>query len=159
MQENQPLIHFMNQQVSNFALMYVKLHRYHWYVQGSHFFELHHRFEEWYQMFAGDMDEVAERILAIGGKPLATMTKFLVETTLQEAEADDEEREMLAELHADFSQIAAELKEGIDLCTEYGDEPSADLLIRIEGELEKQAWMIRSTMAKTKEKEYKAPHQ
>ncbi|HET7657710.1 MAG TPA: DNA starvation/stationary phase protection protein [Bacillales bacterium] len=147
MQENQSLINFMNQQVSNFALMYVKLHRYHWFVQGRHFFMLHEKYEEWYELFGNYLDEMAERVLAIGGKPLATMKKFLNETTLKEAEADDKEAEMLAELHADFSQIAAELKEGIDLCAEHEDEPSADLMIRIEGELEKQAWMIRSAMA------------
>lgn len=150
MQENQPLINFMNQQVSNFTLLYVKLHRYHWFVQGSHFFMLHERFEDWYEKIASELDELAERVLAIGGKPLATMSKYLEETTLKEAEADNEEIEMLAVLHADFSQIAAELKEGIDLCSEYEDEPSADLLIRLEGELEKRAWMLRSTMAKEK---------
>ena len=147
MQENQPLINFLNQQVSNFAVLYVKLHRYHWFIQGPHFFGLHKKFEELYELTAEYMDELAERVLAIGGKPLATMSKFLDETTLTEAEADDKEREMLGELHADLMQIAAECKEGEDLCDEYGDQPSADLLIRLEGELEKHAWMIRATIA------------
>jgi starvation-inducible DNA-binding protein len=147
MQENQPLINFLNQQVSNFAVLYVKLHRYHWFIQGRHFLALHEKFEELYELAAEYMDEIAERVLAIGGKPLATMSKFLDETTLTEAEADDKEREMLGELHADLMQIAAECKEGEDLCDEYKDQPSADLLIKLEGELEKQAWMIRATMA------------
>lgn len=147
MQENQPLINFLNQQVSNFAVLYVKLHRYHWFIQGPHFLGLHQKFEELYELAAEYIDELAERVLAIGGKPLATMSKFLDETTLTEAEADDKEREMLGELHADLMQIAAECKEGEDLCDEYEDEPSADLLIKLEGELEKQAWMIRATMA------------
>ncbi|HET7578365.1 MAG TPA: DNA starvation/stationary phase protection protein [Bacillales bacterium] len=147
MQENQPLINFMNQEVSNFAVLYVKLHRYHWFIQGRHFLRLHEKFEELYEMCAEYMDELAERVLAIGGKPLATMSKYLKETTLTEAEADDKESEVLAQLHADLLQIAGELKEGEDLSAEYGDEPTADLMINIEGELEKQAWMIRATMA------------
>lgn len=147
MQENQPLINFLNQEVSNFAVLYVKFHRYHWFVQGKHFLELHKKFEELYEEAAEYIDDIAERVLAIGGKPLATMSKYLKETTLKEAEADDKEDEMLSELHADLLQIAAELKEGGDLCMEYEDEPSADLLIRIEGALEKHAWMVRAIMA------------
>ncbi|HEU5138637.1 MAG TPA: DNA starvation/stationary phase protection protein [Bacillales bacterium] len=147
MQENQRLINFLNQEVSNFAVLYVKLHRYHWFIQGRHFFTLHKKFEELYEEAAGYMDELAERVLAIGGKPLATMTKYLDETTLKEAEADDKESEMLSVLHADLAQIAAELKEGEDLAAEYEDEPSADLMIQIEGALEKHAWMLRATMA------------
>lgn len=147
MQENQSLINFLNQELSNFAVLYVKLHRYHWFIQGKHFFALHEKFEELYEEAAQYMDDIAERVLAIGGKPLATMTKFLDEATLKEAEADDKEDEMLSQLHADLLQIAAECKKGEDLCSENGDEPSADLLIGIEGALEKHAWMIRAMLA------------
>lgn len=147
MQENQPLINFLNQEVSNFALLYIKLHRYHWFIQGRHFLGLHEKFEELYEEMAEYLDEVAERVLGIGGKPLATMSKYLKETTLKEAEADDKEEEILSELHADLLQVAAELKEGEDLCEEYEDEPSADLMIRIEGALEKHAWMLRAMLA------------
>ncbi|HEX7064930.1 MAG TPA: DNA starvation/stationary phase protection protein [Bacillales bacterium] len=146
MQENQRLINFLNQEVSNFVVLYVKLHRYHWFIQGRHFFGLHEKFEELYEEAAGYIDDLAERVLAIGGKPLATMSKYLDETTLKEAEADDKEPEMLSTLHADLTQIAAELKEGEDLAAEYEDEPSADLMIQIEGALEKHAWMIRAAM-------------
>src|SRR5699024_6747734 len=105
------------------------------------------KFEELYEEAAEYLDDIAERILAIGGKPLATMSKYLQETTLQEAEADDKEDEMLSELHADLLQITAELREGEGLCAEHDDEPTADLLIGIQGALEKHAWMIRATMA------------
>ena len=77
----QKLINFLNQELSNFNVMYVKLHRYHWYVQGHHFYGLHALFEKLYDEMAEDLDEIAERILAIGGKPLATMQKYLSETT------------------------------------------------------------------------------
>src|SRR5699024_5764714 len=130
----------------NFAVLYVKWHRYHWFVQGKHFFELHEKFEELYEEAAEYMDDIAERVLAIGGKPLATMSKFLKETTLKEAEAEDKEDEMLSELHADLLQIASELREGEDLCAKYDDDPSADLLIVIQRKLEKHAWMIRAMM-------------
>lgn len=75
--DNQKLINFLNQLLSNCFVMYVKLHRYHWYVQGQHFFQLHALFEEMYTTIADDIDELAERVLAIDGKPLATMIKYI----------------------------------------------------------------------------------
>src|SRR5690606_7174303 len=128
--------------------MYVKLHRYHWFVQGRNFFTLHEKFEQLYEMFAEDLDEIAERILAINGKPLATMVKYLKETTLTEANADDKESEIVSQLEHDFQQIVKEIKEeGLSLVEENEDEPSADLLIGLQGKLEKEIWMLKSYQA------------
>src|SRR5690625_856994 len=125
--ENQKLINFLNQLLSNQFVMYVKLHRYHWFVQGRHFFQLHEKFEELYNMHAADLDEVAERILKIDGKPLATMIKYLKEATLEEANADDKENEIIAQLTKDYQQIITEIRdEGIPLASEQNDEPTAD---------------------------------
>ncbi|HLT55703.1 MAG TPA: DNA starvation/stationary phase protection protein [Bacillota bacterium] len=147
-QENKQLVQFLNQLLSNYFVMYVKLHRYHWFVQGRHFFTLHEKFEQLYEMFAEDLDEIAERILAINGKPLATMVKYLKETTLTEANADDKESEIVSQLEHDFQQIVKEIKEeGLSLAEENEDEPSADLLIGLQGKLEKEIWMLKSYQA------------
>jgi len=146
--ENQKLINFLNQLLSNQFVMYVKLHRYHWFVQGRHFFQLHEKFEELYNMHAADLDEVAERILKIDGKPLATMIKYLKEATLEEANADDKENEIIAQLTKDYQQIITEIRdEGIPLASEQNDEPTADMLISIQAKLEKYVWMFGSYRA------------
>ncbi|HVH95332.1 MAG TPA: ferritin-like domain-containing protein, partial [Bacillus sp. (in: firmicutes)] len=44
----QELIHAVNKQVANWTVLYVKLHHYHWFVKGHHFFTLHEKFEELY---------------------------------------------------------------------------------------------------------------
>lgn len=146
--ENQKLINFLNQLLSNQFVMYVKLHRYHWFVQGRHFFQLHTLFEEMYSKFADDLDEVAERILMIDGKPLATMSKYLKEATLVEASADDEEDEMIDQLHQDFKQLIEEIREiGFDLAGERNDEPTKDLLVSLVGSYEKYVWMLSAYRA------------
>ncbi|WP_163971297.1 Dps family protein [Oceanobacillus halotolerans] len=146
--ENQKLINFLNQLLSNYTVMYIKLHRYHWFVQGRHFFTLHEKFEEMYNMFADQIDEVAERILMIDGKPLATMSKYLKETTLEEATADDKEDEMIAQLKADYEQIIKEIKEeGLPLASERKDEPTADMLIGQQAAFEKYFWMLQAYRA------------
>lgn len=146
--KNQELINFLNQELSNYFVLYVKLHRYHWFIQGRHFFTLHEKFEEMYEMVASDLDEIAERILAIDGKPLATMSKYLKEATLTEANADDKENEIINQLIRDYQQIIGEIKEsGLSLAEEQQDEPTADLLITIQGKLEKYVWMLNSYRA------------
>jgi len=146
--ENQKLVQFLNQLLSNYFVLYVKLHRYHWYVQGRHFFELHAKFEEMYNEFAEEVDEIAERILMINGKPVAIMEKFLKETTLQEATADNEESEMISQLKKDYKQIIGEIKkEGLPLAEEMKDEPTIDLLISLQAALEKYVWMLTAYQA------------
>src|SRR5690625_3586463 len=102
--KNQNLVNFLNQLLSNYFVMYVKLHRYHWYVQGRHFFTLHEKFEEMYEMFHEDLDVIAERILMIDGKPLATMFNYLVEKTLNEANQKDKEDKIISQLFKDYKK-------------------------------------------------------
>jgi len=141
--DNQKLINFLNQLLSNHFVMYVKLHRYHWFVKGMHFFQLHTVFEDMYKKFGKDLDEVAERVLMIQGKPLATMSKYLEEATLVEASADDTEEEMIEQLLEDYNQLVSEIKEqGIPLAEENKDEPTLDLLIGLQQDYEKYIWML-----------------
>jgi starvation-inducible DNA-binding protein len=146
--ENQPLVNFLNQLLSNQFVMYVKLHRYHWFVQGRHFYQLHSLFEEMYTKFAEDLDTVAERILMIDGKPLATMSKYLKEATLVEASADDKEDEMMDQLHEDYKQLISEIRDvGFKLADEQKDEPTKDLLVTLLGNYEKFVWMLSAYRA------------
>ncbi|RYG73806.1 DNA starvation/stationary phase protection protein [Lentibacillus lipolyticus] len=146
--DNQKLINSLNQLLSNCFVMYVKLHRYHWYVQGHHFFQLHALFEEMYTTLADDIDDIAERVLTIDGKPLATMIKYIKEATLEEATADDKEGEMIDKLIEDFQQIINEIKEeGIPYASEQKDEPTVDLLVTLQGKLEKYVWMLHAYRA------------
>ncbi|KQL54021.1 general stress protein [Heyndrickxia shackletonii] len=145
---NQKLINFLNQELSNFNIMYVKLHRYHWFVQGRHFYSLHQLFENLYNEMADDLDEIAERILSIGGKPLATMSKYLEETTLVEATADDKENEMISQLIKDYRQMVDEMKNtGVKLAEEVKDEPTVDLLNELQAKFEKHLWMLGALIA------------
>ncbi|WP_334313201.1 DNA starvation/stationary phase protection protein [Terrihalobacillus insolitus] len=148
MQENQRLINFLNQELSNFAVLYVKLHRYHWFVQGRHFFKLHEVFEQLYKEAATDLDVIAERILAIGGKPLATMHMYIKEATIHEAQADDKENEIIGQLMKDYQSIIHEIKEtGVPLTEEHNDQPTADLLNEFQGRFEKHVWMLQAYIA------------
>lgn len=145
MLENQDLVKFLNQELSNFNVLFVKLHRYHWFIQGPNFFTLHQLFEQLYNEMAEDFDRLAERILAIGGRPLATMAKYLDEATVVEAQADNKEQEMMNQLCKDYRQCIQEIREnGIRLAEENDDQPTADLLNDLRIRFEKHIWMFEA---------------
>lgn len=143
--KNQELINFLNQLLSNYFILYVKLHRYHWYIKGRHFFQLHEHFEELYLKTQDELDEIAERIIMIGGQPLATMSMYLKQGTLEEANADDTEKEMISQLIHDFNRITKEIIDtGLPLTDEFADEPTNDILIGHQKRFEKEIWMLKS---------------
>lgn len=132
----------LNKQVANWNVLYVKLHNYHWYVTGPHFFTLHEKFEEFYTEAATYIDELAERILALEGKPLATMQEYLEVSTVHESTSKESADEMVQSLVNDYSAIIQELKEGMEVAEEADDQTSADMLLAIHTTLEQHVWML-----------------
>ncbi|WP_094095509.1 Dps family protein [Paenibacillus physcomitrellae] len=145
---NQAVEQELNRQVANWTLLYTKLHNFHWYVKGNHFFTLHAKFEELYGAAAGYLDEIAERLLAIGGKPVATMKEVLETATLKEAAGSETADQMVAAVISDFETLTAELKQGMEKAEEAGDQATSDLLLGIRQELDKQIWMLNAYLGK-----------
>ncbi|QXE03173.1 Dps family protein [Terribacillus sp. DMT04] len=140
MQTNQHLIDFLNQQIANTSVLHVKLQRYHWYAKGPYGYVI----EQYTKNLHEQLDDIKQclgvRVLAIGGRPIAVMSKFLQEATLMEAEADDEDYEVVKTLRHDYSQLAQEIKiTGIPLARRQEDEATASLLVDILGKLEYEA--------------------
>jgi starvation-inducible DNA-binding protein len=145
---NQTELHAaLNRQTANWTLLGVKLHHYHWYVSGTQFFTLHAKFEELYTEAATYVDDLAERLLAIGGKPASSMTQYLALSELKEAAGGESAKEMVAQLIKDFAHVSEELKSAISAAEELSDQPTADLLIGIRTSVEKNAWMLNAFLA------------
>lgn len=136
----------MNVQLSNWMIMYVKLHHFHWYVKGPHFPVLHEKFEELYDMAAAKLDELAERILTIGGRPVSTMKQYLELATIPESAENITEEEMLSTAVKDLSTLVAGLQEIAKMAEEADDDPTNDLMIGHIAELQKQIWMLKATL-------------
>jgi len=132
----------LNKQVANMGVLYIKLHHYHWYVKGSGFFTLHQKFEELYDEVAKFYDDLAERMLALGGRPVSNMEETLKLSSLTEAKGGETAEMMVKQLADDFTKVADELRQGIAQAEKEGDHPTADLLISIRDALEKHCWML-----------------
>jgi starvation-inducible DNA-binding protein len=144
----QSVVDVLNKQVANFSVLYVKLHNYHWFVTGGDFYELHEKFEEFYTGAAKYIDDLAERILAINGKPLATMKDFLQTASISEAAGNETSEQMVQNVFNDFQTIVEEVKMGTETADKENDQPTADMLTHIRNHLEKQSWMLKSFLAK-----------
>ncbi|GLI08529.1 general stress protein 20U [Paenibacillus tyrfis] len=141
---NEQLTVLLNNQIANWSVLYVKLHNYHWYVKGPQFFTLHTKFEELYTEAALHVDTLAERLLALGGKPVATMSGSLRLASVREAEGEETAEQMVAALVNDFTLIIGELKTGMKYAESVEDETTGDLLLAIHSSLEKHVWMLNA---------------
>jgi starvation-inducible DNA-binding protein len=141
---SQQLIQSVNKQVANWTVLYVKLHNYHWYIKGRHFFTLHEKFEELYNEANTHIDELAERILSLGGSPVATMKDCLELASVSEASGSEKEEEMVRTICNDFEAMEKELQEAIELAEEANDEGTGDMLLSVKQSLKKHIWMFKA---------------
>ncbi len=122
----------------------MKLHNFHWYVKGPQFFTLHVKFEELYTEAALHIDALAERMLALGGAPVATMAESLKLASVKEAAGGENAEGMVNAIVRDFEILIGELKQGMELAQSLQDETTGDMLLGIHAGLEKHVWMLKS---------------
>jgi len=124
--------------------LYLKTHNYHWNVTGPMFTTLHTLFETQYTELAMAVDEIAERIRALGARAPGSYTEFERLARVKEARRVPRATEMIRELATDCDTVATTASELVDAAQQAGDEASADLGIRRIQVAEKNAWMLRS---------------
>ncbi len=137
----------LNKQVANLSVFFVKLHHHHWFVEGSHFYNLHEKFEEFYDEINELYDEVAERLLMIGGKPVSTLKEYLALTSLVEARGGESSREMVLSVLGDFKVLRKEFNDLLPVAQEAGDEVTVDMLIGALTSFDKHIWMLGAVVA------------
>ncbi|KIL47319.1 hypothetical protein KP77_24240 [Jeotgalibacillus alimentarius] len=148
MSANPELVKSVNKQIASWTVLYTKLHNYHWYVKGHQFFTLHEKFEELYNEAAIHIDELAERLLALKGEPVATLKESLDMSLVNEANGRESADQMVESLNSDFETLMNDLKSGMELAQKDDDEMTSDMLLSIHQSLEKHAWMLRSFLGK-----------
>lgn len=115
----------------------------HWNMMGPSFIGLHKLFESQYNELSGFVDEIAERIRALGDNTPASLQAFLDMTRLSEPEALTEELDALNTLHETHKKLSGFLEDHISELAE-DDPATADLLTDLLRSIDKQAWMIGS---------------
>jgi len=125
--------------------LYLKTHGYHWNVEGPHFQQLHLQFMEQYTEMWTAVDELAERIRALGHFAPSSYSQMSALSTIKEEDGKPDWRAMVINLAKGHEQVATTAREVLRIAEEVGDEATADVVAPRLTLHEKTAWMLRAT--------------
>ena len=133
--------------LSSSYTLYLKTHNYHWNVTGPMFTTLHTMFELQYTELALAVDEIAERIRALGEPAPGSYAQFSELTVIAEETGKPAAEDMIRQLVEGQEAIARTARSVFPAAEKASDEPTADLLTQRIQLHEKNAWMLRSMLA------------
>jgi starvation-inducible DNA-binding protein len=142
------ITNLLNEDLADEYLLLAKTKKYHWNVVDPRFNDLHKFLDEQYNLLSESVDEIAERIRALGGKSRATLKEFLASTQINEDPGSyPDANTMLRNLLVDHESIIKSIRRHIDECQDLKDEGTANFLTDKIEEHEKMAWMLRSFLS------------
>ncbi len=145
-QQRQQIAEGLSQLLADTYVLYSKTHGFHWNVTGPMFNTLHLMFMDQYTELWNALDEVAERIRALG-HPAPFGRRLQELASLQEANSlKPAALEMVQELVDGHEAVARTARQVFAVVDEANDQPSADLLTQRMQIHEKTAWMLRSLL-------------
>ncbi len=125
-------------------MLYLKTHNYHWNVTGELFHPLHEQFEQQYTELAEAVDDIAERIRALGHKSPGSFKEFYELTSIEEDTEKPKAMEMVRRLAIANEKVIRTAREALEAPKEADDEASIDLITQRLHVHSKAAWMLRS---------------
>lgn len=141
---NMTVVEKLNQLLINYQVHYQNLRLFHWNVKGPFFFVLHDKFEELYRDAAEKIDEVAERVLALGGTPKGSLKNIVSNADVESHEEQLEANQMVDSIITANKKLIENLNEVLATADEANDEGTLDIFTSYIQELEKQNWMFKA---------------
>ncbi len=135
--------------MSDAFTLYLKTHNFHWNVTGPMFNALHNMFEEQYTEQWNALDDIAERIRALGFNAPGSYPEFMRLSTIPEEpglEAAPDWREMVRQLVVGNEAVCRAARAALEVADDGDDDPTEDLLTQRLQTHEKYAWMLRSLL-------------
>ncbi len=140
----QAVVETLSKLLANSYTLYLKTHNYHWNVTGPMFNTLHTLFETEYTELALAVDEIAERIRAVGARAPGSYSEFGRLGDIQESTETPAAMRMIEDLAADQEKVVSSAKAVVSAAEAAGDEATADLGTQRILVHQKNAWMLRS---------------
>jgi starvation-inducible DNA-binding protein len=137
-------INQLNSLLSSYQVHYQNLRGIHWNIKGVHFFELHVKFEELYLDAQTRIDEIAERILMLGGAPLHTFSDYLRTSKIQESYNISQDKEAVKLLVENLQNLMQLEREVMEAAEQDKDETTLDLMTQLIVFQEKTVWMFKA---------------
>lgn len=138
----------LNELLANFQRYYQNLRGIHWNIKGKRFFELHPKFEELYDDANEKVDEVAERILTLGGGiPLHTFEDYIKTSKVPVGKNVSNDEDSIRLIVDSLKELLIIERRILDASDESGDEGTNAMMSDFIVEQEKTVWMMKAWLA------------
>ncbi|ATW03489.1 DNA starvation/stationary phase protection protein [Sphingopyxis sp. BSNA05] len=127
-------------------VLYQKTQAVHWNVTGPQFHGVHKLTEAQYEDLAASIDEIAERIRALGAKTPVGLSTYIENSAIKDQVKYGDVESMLKQLSDDTLTVADQMREFVKTAEEADDVFTADLLTARIGVLEESSWMLSASM-------------
>jgi starvation-inducible DNA-binding protein len=134
----------LNVLLSSFQVYYQNLRGLHWNIKGKRFFDLHLKFEEFYNDAQLKIDLIAERILTLGGKPLHTFEDYLKNSTINVGKDISNDEKAIQIIVNSIQELLILERKILIISDQATDEGTNAMISDFISEQEKTNWMLRS---------------
>jgi len=145
-EDRSALAEHLTKAVADSYILYVKTQGFHWNVVGPLFYSLHKLTEAQYEDLAEAIDDIAERIRAVGFTAPGSFTQFREVTSIKEETGSITAEEMIKQLADDNETCSRNLRKAVVAAEEVEDVNTADLLTARIGQHEENTWMLRAML-------------
>ena len=133
--------------LSNLFGLYIKIYKFHWNVSGREFLGIHKYFQELYEELIEDIDEVAERIRALGSNAPASLREFLDRSSINESiGVYPDSNSMISELITGYETISGIIQKIYESCDAEKDEGTKALISVHQTDYQKNIWFLSSIL-------------
>lgn len=142
------LIDKLNDLLANYQVFYQNTRGFHWNIKGEKFFELHVKFEELYTDLQTKIDEIAERVLTLGGVPFHTFTDYLNVSQVKAVQNMNEGSKCIQSILEAFAVLLEKQRVILNVSAEANDEGTNAMASDYIREQEKLVWMYSAWLNK-----------
>ena len=137
----------LNRLLADHQVFYINARGFHWNIKGEKFFELHLKFEELYNESLIKIDEIAERILTLGGVPIHSYSAYLKEAHIKEAENISDGKKAIQVIVKGFQTLLEQERKLLSLSAKANDEGTNSLMSDYIRQQEKLVWMYNAYLS------------
>lgn len=141
----------LNQLIADISQLETNIQQIHWYMRGSEFFRLHPQMDSYNEDLDEQLDEIAERLIALGGTPYATTHEFIEHTGLPDDKIAWNQYslpELMQRLGDQFGYLGKQYRIGMEVSDEEKDFSTQDMLNGFKADVDKWIWMISAYLGK-----------
>ena len=138
----------LNDLLATYQVVYFNTRASHWLIKGENFFELHKVFETAYNDATVKIDDIAERILTLGGVPMLFASRMIKSSGIAEKKITGNQMACVKGMIEDLSALEIIENDIVKMAGNLDDYVTADMVTKYLGEQQKTNWMLYQFLSK-----------